>query len=189
MAETDTDEDLTLTVEEITYKTGTYRTKYTRTARVLNPSKAERHWNDEERKIMDALRRELGEANGNPTAEGDDDTDNPFEGVADGTELTIEEATAHVEGITDTLAEIDAEREREQAWGALLDKYPILHGTGADPDDVEAALTEADETGEQVEVASGTDTCSEREFECNLDLITYYATPDGRIDRSRTHTY
>lgn len=180
--------DLTLTVEEITYKTGTHRTKYTRHARVLKPNKDERHWDEDEQKLMDALRRELGESNGYPNAAGDD-TENPFEDVDDGTELTAADAAARVDGIDDTLAAIDAERERKQARADLVDEYPALRGTNADPSDAREAIEDAIDSGERVEVARGTDSCRDPSAECNLDHVTYYATPDGEIDISRTHTF
>jgi len=40
------DEDLTLTVKNHTWKSGTHRTKYTREARVLAPSKRSQYWTD-----------------------------------------------------------------------------------------------------------------------------------------------
>lgn len=182
-------EDLTLTVKEIQYQTGTHRTKYTVSARVLKPSKADRHLDEDEQKLMDALRRELGESNGHPSAESDDDGENPFEDVEDGTTLTIGEAAARVDGVEDTLAEIDAELEREQAWKELVADHPALRGTDAEPDAVRESLDEAAESGEKIEVASGNASCSDPNEECSLDLLTYYATPNGEIDVSRTHTY
>jgi single-stranded DNA-specific DHH superfamily exonuclease len=182
-------EDLTLTVKEIEYQTGTHRTKYTVSARVLKPSKAERHWDEDEQKLMDALRRELGESNGHPNAEGDDDTENPFEDVDDRTMFTVGEASSRVDGVEETLAEIDAELEREQAWAELVADYPTLRGTNADPETVRESLDVAAESGERVQVASGTASCSDPNEECSLDRLTYYATPNGEIDISRTHTY
>jgi len=182
-------EDLILTVKEIEYQTGTHRTKYTVSARVLKPSKAERHWDEDEQKMMDALRRELGQSNDYPNAEGDDDTENPFEDVEDGTTFTVGEAAARVDGVEETLTEIDAELEREQAWEELVADYPALRGTNAEPETVRESLDEAAESGEKVQVASGTASCSDPNEECSLDRLTYYATPNGEIDVSRTHTY
>lgn len=51
------------------------------------------------------------------------------------------------------------------------------------------AFDEAKKDGEKVEVADGTDSCNDRNKECNLDLITYYATPDGEVEKNRVHTY
>lgn len=182
-------EDLTLTVTEIKYQTGTHRTKYTVRARVLKPSKAERHWDEDEQKLMDALRRELGESNGHPNAESGEDDENPFEDVEDEATFTISEAAARVDGIEDTIAEMDAEAERKQAWEELVADYPTLRGTNADPTVVRGSLDEAAESGERVEVASGTQSCNDPRAECNLDLVTYFATPNGEIDVSRTHTH
>jgi len=182
-------EELILTVEEIEYQTGTHRTKYTVSARALNPSKAERHWDEDEQKIMDALRRDLGASNDLPNAEGDDDNENPFQDVEDGTTFTVDEAAAQVEGVEETLAKIDAELEREKAWETLVADYPTLRGTNADPETVRESLDEAAESGERVQVASGTASCSDPNEECSLDRLTYYATPSGEIDVTRTHTY
>lgn len=182
-------EDLILSVKEVEYQTGTHRTKYTVTARVLKPSKAERHWDEDEQKLMDALRRELGQSNDYPNAEGDEDTENPFEDVEDGATFTVGEAAARVDGVEEALAEIDAELEREQVWKELVADYPALRGTNADPETVRESLDEAVESGEKVKVASGTASCSDPNEECSLDRLTYYATPNGEIDVSRTHTY
>jgi hypothetical protein len=182
-------EDLTLTVKQIEYQTGTHRTKYTVNARVLSPSKAERHWDEDEQKLMDALRRELGESNDLPNAEGEDNTENPFEDVEDGATFTVEGAAARVDGVEEKLAEIDAELEREQAWEDLVEDYPALRGTNADPETVRELVDEAAESEEKVQVASGTASCSDPNEECNLDRLTYYATPNGEIDVSRIHTY
>jgi hypothetical protein len=179
-------ENLTLTVKEIEYQTGTHRTKYSVSARVLSPSKAERHWNEDEQNLMDALRRVLGESNDLPSAEGDE---NPFESVDDGTCLTVDEAAAHVGGVESTLAEIDAEREREQAWDKLVEDYPTLRGTNADPEEVRESLEAAAESGEKVQVASGTASCSDPREECSLDRLSYWATPNGEVEMTRTHTY
>lgn len=182
-------EDLTLTVKKIEYQTGTHRTKYTVSARVLKPSKDERHWDEDEQKLMDALRRELGQSNDYPNAEGDDDTENPFEDVEDGTTFTVVEAAAHVDGVEDALAEMDAELEREQAKKELVADYPSLRGTNADPETVRESLNEAAETGEKIEVATASASCNDPSEECSLDRLTYYATPNGEIDVRRIHTY
>jgi hypothetical protein len=182
-------EELILTVEEIQYQTGTHRTKYTVSARVLKANKDERYWDEDEQKVMDALRRELGESNDYPNAESDDETENPFEDIEDGTTFTVDEAAACVDDVEETIAEIDTELEREQAWEELVADYPTLRGTNADPETVRESLDEAVESGEKVQVASGTASCSEPNKQCNLDRLTYYATPDGEINVSRIHTY
>jgi hypothetical protein len=182
-------EELILAVEAIKYQTGTHRTKYTVSARVLKPSKDERHWDEDEQKLMDALRRELGESNDYPSAEGDDDTENPFEDVEDGATFTVDEAASRVDGVEETVAEIDAELEREQMWKDLVSDHPALRGTNADPETVRESLNEAADLGEKIKVASGTASCSDPNKECSLDRLTYYATPNGEIDVSQTHTY
>lgn len=184
------EEDLTLTIEEITYKTGTHRTKYTVSARVLKPNKEERHWDESEQKLMNLLRRELGESNGYPNAEddGDDDDENPFERAEDGTEFMLVDAAAR--GVSEeTFAAVRAEREREEAWDDLVDKYPTLRETNVDPFDAREAIKHAVESDERTEIAHSTDSCRDPSEECNLDQLTYYATPAGEIDVDRTHTY
>jgi len=112
-----------------------------------------------------------------------------FETYEDVATLTVGEAAAHVDGVEDTLAEIDAEIEREQAWNELIEDYPALRGTNANPETVRASLDEAAESGERVQVASGTASCSEPNEECTFDRLAYYVTPDREIDVVRIHTY
>lgn len=187
-AEQERQTDLTLTVTEITWQSGTHRTKYTRQARVLSPNKAQRHWTDDEQDAMDALARELGEANDLPRAEPGDDESNPFADVDEGTEFSLDEALDRADA-SDELADVEDECAREAALEALHDDYPQLRGVDVDPEDARAAFDEAAETGDPVEMAGGTDRCSDPSAECNLDLLTYRATPDGDVDIERTHTY
>jgi len=179
-------EDLTLTVEEHTWKSGTHRTKYTRNARVLMPRKGSQYWTDDESEMMAALTRELGEADGKPEAEGDE---NPFADVDEGETFTLEEAADRVDGVDSALEQLAAEREAEQAREELVSDHPALRGTGVEPTDVQDAFEEASETGEPVTVATGSDYCDGSVRECSLDRLTYRATPDGDIDVKRTHTY
>jgi hypothetical protein len=180
--------DLTLTVTEISWESGTHRTKYTRRARVLSPNKAQRHWTDDEQDAMDALGRALGEANDLPKAEADEDKTNPFDDIEEETEFSLDEAVDLADADDDVQVVAD-EREREAALSELRDEHPELHGVEVDPQDVRDFFEEAEETGEPVEVASGNSRCSDRSKECDLDLLTYRATPEGEIDVKRTHTY
>jgi len=179
-------EDLTFTVEEISYETGTHRTKYTREARVLVPSKASRYWTDEETDVVDALKRELGEADDKPLAEGEN---NPLADADEGAQYAPAELGDIVDGLDDVIEEIVDERETEAARDALRDEHPVLYGVSFDPADIEAGLEEATETDEPVTVATGISDCSDDDRECSLDRLTYQATPDGEIEARRTHTY
>jgi hypothetical protein len=183
-------EDLTLTIKEITYKTGTHRTKYTRKARVLVPHKNARHWREEEEVRMEALSIELGDADGKPLAESrDEDANNPFESLDEGTELMLSEAIERVDGIDEVIEDVVSTRETREALEELHEEYPVLRDTNASPDEVEQAFEEAEETGEPVTVTTGTAPCNDRNKECNLDNLRYRATPDGEIEVNRTHTY
>lgn len=177
--------DLTLTVKEIEYTVG-HRTKYTRRARVLDPNKRERHRTDEESEIVAALRRELGEADGRPLAEGEG---NPFDDVAAGEPFAVPELREQVDGLDDAVDAIVADREREQARQELRNDHPVLYGVTFDPDDVRAALDEASAAGERVPALSTTGECADDSRECSLDRVAFVATPDGEIDVERTHTY
>lgn len=179
-------EDLTLTVNEISYETGTHRTTYTREARVLVPSKDSRYWTDEEADVVDALTRELGDADDKPLAEGED---NPLADVDEGSQFALGELGAVIDGLDDVLEEIVDERETEAAREELRDEHPTLYGVDFDPVDVEDAFDEAAETDEPVTVATGISDCDDDNRECSLDRLTYWATPDGDIDVNRTHTY
>lgn len=175
-------ENLTLTATEITYQTGTHRTKYTRTAFVLKASKREQYWTDEEEETMAALKRELGETQGHPNA------DNPF-ADDEGETFTLAEAAARVDGIEAAREELLEERAAEQAREELVSEHPALRGTGVNPAEVQEAFEEAAEAGEPVTVATGSEHCDGSVRECSLDRLTYRATPDGDIDIQRTHTY
>jgi hypothetical protein len=178
-------EELTLTVEEVTYETG-HRTKYTHESRVLVPSKRSTYWTDEEADVVDALKSELDEADDKPLAEGED---NPLADVDEGEEFALAELAEVVDGLEDAVDEIVDDREREQARAALREEHPELYGVSFDPDDVEAAFDEAADAGEPVPVATGISECVDDNRECSLDRVTYRATPDGKIDTRRVHTY
>lgn len=177
--------ELTLTVQEVTFEQG-HRTKYTREKRVLVPSKASRYWTQEEADVVDALKRELGEADDKPLAEGED---NPLADVDEGEQFSIADVAAVVEGIDDVVDEIVDDREREQARADLREAHPELYGVSFDPGDVEAAFDEAAAADEPVTVATGISDCNDDARECSLDRVTYRATPAGEIDVDRTHTY
>jgi hypothetical protein len=53
----------------------------------------------------------------------------------------------------------------------------------------ERALQEAEESGEDVVVASWVEDCRDRRRECSVDRVQRVATPDGDVVTRRTHTY
>lgn len=182
--------ELTFTVEQISYKVGTFRTEYTQTARVLMPNKSERFWTDEEEDVVEALKRNLGEADGNPLAEPDsEDESNPFESVEEGAQFSLTEVGDLVGNLDDVLQTIVDEREREEAISELRDEHPELYGVQFDPETVQEAFSEASETGEPVTVTTEVGDCDGSVAECSLDRVSYQATPDGSIEVARTHTY
>jgi len=64
---------------------------------------------------------------------------------------------------------------------------PEGHQTPAQRD--QDALDEAAETGEEVVITSTTVSCNDDTNACNLDRVARVATPEGEIDKRRTHTY
>ena len=48
---------------------------------------------------------------------------------------------------------------------------------------------QARERGERVEVRRYTTGCSDRHEECDLDIVTEWALPDGTIETTRIHTW
>jgi len=52
-----------------------------------------------------------------------------------------------------------------------------------------AKFAQAKETGKPVELDRWTDECCERDFECDLDIVTQYAMPDGSTRTERIHTH
>jgi hypothetical protein len=182
-------EDLTFTIREVSWKVG-HRTKYTKTARVLVPSKSKECQREDETDIVAALKDILGEANGKPLAEAEDEAEqNPFDTLETGTEFTVQDLYGLVDGLEDAVADVEAARDRQQAREELRDEHPELHGVRFDPESVRAGLETAAETDERVEVAHWTDDCNDPSEECNLDHVRAYATPGRNIERERAHTY
>lgn len=64
---------------------------------------------------------------------------------------------------------------------------PDGHQTAAERD--QAALDEAAETGDVVVISEGTTGCNDDDKECSLDRVARVATPEGDIEKRRTHTY
>ena len=48
---------------------------------------------------------------------------------------------------------------------------------------------QAKETGEPVELRRYTTDCNDPSEECNLDIVTIYAMPDGTTKTVRNHTW
>lgn len=167
-------------VVEHEYKTGTHRTKYHRSATVLKPNKREHDMTLSERRTYEALQDVLDTADDYP--ELSEDTE-----YSVGDVLTLDDvADKTVEETVDEIAE--QEREDEQ-WQELVAEYPVLRDFPTNTDEVEGAFETAAETGEHEQIASVTRQCNEPSYECNLDKETAYATPDGDIETTRTHTH
>lgn len=173
--------DLVLTVENISFKTGTFRTKYSQEARVLTTNK--RELSDEENKQLRALKRELGHANDLPKA-GDE---TPFTDVVDGVEFTAEQAIEFA-GAQSELLEIEEANKRQERIDELREQYPALVSVPFDPDEMEAALENAEENGEETVLKKTSTHCNDSSLECSTDLITVVITADG-VEKRRTHTY
>lgn len=56
-------------------------------------------------------------------------------------------------------------------------------------EEIEAKFTEAKNTGKPVLLRKWTDECCDPGEECNLDLVTQYAMPDGTTKTERQHTW
>lgn len=48
---------------------------------------------------------------------------------------------------------------------------------------------EAKRTGTSVLLGSWTEGCCEKDFDCDMDIVTQYAMPDGSVRTERTHTH
>ena len=178
------DRELELELDEIEYTVGS-RTKYHRTARVLRPNNQRRNQTESERETMDALRRLLGDRDGDILA----DEDGPFDEADVGDTWTLDEAAARVDGVDDEIEAVRADREAEQAREEMLERFPRLRRTGADPETVMEGAEQAAEEDTDVVVAHGGGECSDPSLECSWDNISYIVTPEGEIETSRTHTY
>ena len=168
--------ELKFEVTEHEYTTG-WRTKYRHTDVVLIPNKVEDIRTEEENEIVESLINKHGEADEYPV-------------VADDFEVG-EILTAKDFEIDDEVEYIREEKKRERKRTSILNKYPDLFDVefAFDPFDFEIKKKTAKEEDEKIEVANTHDECNDRSKECNLDLITYYITPQGEIDVERVHTY
>lgn len=54
---------------------------------------------------------------------------------------------------------------------------------------IEEAKAKAKEIGEKIKIRSWVEDCDESVSECSTDILTEWATPDGRIIKTRTHTF
>ena len=168
--------ELKFEVTEHEYTTG-WRTKYRHTDVVLIPNKVEDIRTEEENEIAESLINKHREADEYPV-------------VADDFEVG-EILTAKDFEIDDEVEYIREEKKRERKRTSILNKYPDLFDVefAFDPFDFEIKKKTAKEEDEKIEVANTHDECNDRSKECNLDLITYYITPQGEIDVERVHTY
>jgi len=115
-------------------------------------------------------------------------------GYEDGDTLTLPEYldafyTVNPESVVEEVVpqeEIKATEKRKKQRDKLESEYPELRHTSITNLN---AFEEAIESNERAEVAERTDSCSDSRMECNLDLITLYATPNGEIETERVHTH
>lgn len=83
--------------------------------------------------------------------------------------------------------EVVAEKEAKKSKkNEILSQHPELRRVSIDNLD---AFDEAQDAGEQVVIGDSTSDCNDDGKQCNLDIITYIATPDGDVETTRTHTY
>jgi len=124
------------------------------------------------------------------------DTDDPLapNGYESGDKLTLPEYldafyTVNPESVFEEVVskeEIKATEAQKEKRDKLESEYPeIRHASISNMN----AFEEAIENNERVEVAERTDRCCNSQTECNLNLITLYATPDKEIKTERVHTY
>jgi hypothetical protein len=78
----------------------------------------------------------------------------------------------------------DAEEGEVYTASELL---PDDHQISAERD--QEALGEAVETGEEVVISSASIGCNDDDKKCSLDRVARVATPEGNIEKRRTHTY
>jgi hypothetical protein len=173
-----TREPLRFKVETHDYKTGTYRTKYSQSAVVLKPNKKERDMTRLEETLYEAMRDEYGSADGYPEVPDEFD---------EGDVVRREEVA--VGDVAERWREVEEERQEQERWEELVSEYPSLRHTPATSDEVEDAFREAEKDRERKEITAKSTSCSEPSYECNLDNVVLYATPDREIETRRIHTH
>lgn len=164
--------------EEHEYKTGTHRTKYHQSAVVLKPNKRERDMTEPEETLYEAMCDEYGAADGYPEVP---------DRFGEGDVLRREEVA--VGDVAERWREIEDEREEQERWKEFVAQHPSLRGAPASSEEVEKAFREADRDGERKEIAAKTTSCSEPSYQCNLDKVVLYATPDREVETDRIHTH
>lgn len=165
-------------VEKHEYKTGTYRTKYQQSAVVLKPNKCEQDMTRLEETLFEAMRDEYGASDGYP------DAPDEFE---EGEVVSRREVA--VGDVAERWREVEEEREEQERWEELVDEYPSLRRTPVSSGEVEDAFLDAERDGERKKIVAKSTSCSELSYECNLDNVVLYATPDREIETDRIHTH
>lgn len=173
-----TRQPLRFRTEEHEYKTGTWRTKYHQSAVVLKPNKKARDMTRLEETLYGAMRDEFGAADGYPVAPDE------FE---EGDVVRREEVA--VGDVAERWREAEEEREEQEQWEELVVEFPPLRGTSSSSEEVEKAFREAKRDGERKEITGKSTSCNEPSYECNLDNVVLYATPDREIETDRIHTH
>jgi len=98
--------------------------------------------------------------------------------------LTEEQKDLHTEvRLYGELPDGAEEGEVYTAWELLPDGHQTAEQRDQD------ALDEAQETGEEVIITSATIVCNDDGRECSLDRVSRVATPEGKIEKRRAHTY
>jgi len=168
-------QELEFTVDQHEYKTGTHRTKYRQSDKVLKPNKSELYMSEEEEIKLEAMKNKYGEADGYAKCPWD---------VEVGTVYSHERF-----GLEREREDIRAERRREEELEQIREDHPSLRSVEIEPKEFDHAQIKAEEDGEKVEIAERNTSCNNPKAQCNLDIVTYYVTPDGEIETERIHTH
>ncbi|WP_330633666.1 hypothetical protein [Halocatena halophila] len=184
MAKREREKDLSFRITERTRTIG-HRTKYEKTETILKPNKKEKHMGDEETIQWKGLRKALGATEDDFAFAGED---TPLDQFDVDTRLTIDELVDIVES-NDEIDAIREQRRHKRRREQLIDTYPDLSGIDFDPDRVEDAVDEAEESGNAVSFHKKTVRCNDASLECNLDHLVYQITADGQVDTKRVHTF
>ncbi|AGB38047.1 hypothetical protein [Natronococcus occultus] len=170
---------LCMRVEKHEYTTG-WRTKYHHENPVLKANKMDVYLTHSEERLIDSLIDEYGAADGYPDVSDED-------GFSEGDVFTAEELE---ERVAERVEEKEAEDREAERWSEVCEQYPGVRSVGgATADEVLEAFEQAEQTGERLEIVTETTMCDGSAAECDIDHVTYYATPEGDVERNRTHCH
>lgn len=78
----------------------------------------------------------------------------------------------------------------EMATGKKLEKEAKAEAAKTEKEEkIEAAKAEAKATGEKVAIKRWTENCNDPKEDCETDIVTLWAMPDGTTKTTRTHTW